>query len=143
MTTDQKGSVAEAAVAFEAIKLGLGVFRPLSDGESYDLVLDLRPRLVRVQCKWAARRGDVIVVTCRSCRRSADGFARRTYTAEEIDAFAAYSADTGGATSCRSNCSTGGLQFRFASRRPRTTNASASTGLRITSSRLNWAATGP
>jgi hypothetical protein len=95
MTTDQKGAIAESAVAHEAIKLGLGVFKPLSDGERYDLIFDLRPQLVRVQCKWAVRRGDVVVITCRSCRRTGEGFLRRTYTSEEIDAFAAYCADTG------------------------------------------------
>jgi hypothetical protein len=56
LTTDQKGAVAEQGIAFEAIKRGLGVFMPLCD-ERYDLILDLRPRLVRVQCKWAVRFG--------------------------------------------------------------------------------------
>ena len=64
LTTDQKGAVAESAVIHAAIKLGIGVFKPLTDGERYDLIFDLRPRLVRVQCKWAVRQGDVIVVRC-------------------------------------------------------------------------------
>ena len=45
LTTDQKDAIAESAIAHEAIKLGIGVFKPLSDGERYDLILDLRPRL--------------------------------------------------------------------------------------------------
>ena len=49
LTTDQKGVLAEQAVTFEALKYGLGVFQPLGD-ERYDLILDLRPRLLRVQC---------------------------------------------------------------------------------------------
>jgi hypothetical protein len=44
MTTDQKGAIAEAAIAFQAMKLGIGVFRPLGD-ERYDLIFDLRPQL--------------------------------------------------------------------------------------------------
>jgi prevent-host-death family protein len=36
------------------------------------------------------RRGDVVVISCRSYRRSAEGFLRRTYSADEIDAIAAY-----------------------------------------------------
>src|SRR6476661_1614748 len=51
MTTDQKGAIAEACTAAEAIKHGIGVFRPLAD-ERYDLIFDLRPKLLRVQCKW-------------------------------------------------------------------------------------------
>jgi hypothetical protein len=53
-------------------------------------IFDLRPRLVRVQCKWATRRGDVVGVRAYSCRRAADGLIRRGYSSEEIDAIAAY-----------------------------------------------------
>jgi prevent-host-death family protein len=90
LTSDQKGSIAEMAIALEAIKLGVGVYKPLSDGHRYDLIFDIGSRLLRVQCKWAPRRGEVVVVNCRSCRRSADGYVHRTYTSDEIDVFAAY-----------------------------------------------------
>jgi hypothetical protein len=90
MTPDQKGSIAEIAVMNAAAKLGVGVLKPLTDGERYDVVLDLRPRLVRVQCKWAVRAGDVVIVNCRTCRRSRDGYVRRNYSANEVDAVAAY-----------------------------------------------------
>ena len=56
LTTDQKGAIAEQAIAWEAIRRGLGVSLPIGD-ERYDLILDLRPRLLRVQCKWASRIG--------------------------------------------------------------------------------------
>ena len=92
LTTDQKGAVAEQAVAFQAMKLGLGVFLPLGD-ERYDLILDLRPRLLRVQCKWAVRRDDVILIRTRRCRRGPDGFIHRQYEPGEIDAIGAYCAE--------------------------------------------------
>ena len=92
LTTDQKGSVAEAHIVAAAVDLGVGVFKPLSDGERYDLIFDLRQKLIRVQCKWATRQGDVVLVRCRRCRRTASGLLHRGYTAEEIDAFAAYCA---------------------------------------------------
>jgi hypothetical protein len=92
-TTDQKGSIAETAIAAAAAKLGIGVFKPLTDGERYDLIFDLRPRLVRVQCKWASKRGDVIVMRGYSARRAADGLRKRCYSPDEIDAFAAYCAE--------------------------------------------------
>jgi hypothetical protein len=94
LTTNQKGAVAEAAITLEAIKLGIGVYRPLGD-ERCDLIFDLRPRLVRVQCKWASRRGDVIVVQLYSARRTADGLKRMYYSPTEIDAFAAFAPETG------------------------------------------------
>jgi hypothetical protein len=94
LTSDQKGSIAETAIVAAAAKLGIGVFKPLTDGERYDLIFDLRPHLMRVQCKWACMRGEVVIVRCVSARRAADGVRRRTYTAEEIDAFAAYCSGT-------------------------------------------------
>ena len=89
LTTDQKGAIAEAAVVLAATKLGIGVARPLGD-ERYDLVFDLRDRLLRVQCKWASRRDDVVVVRCYSARRTATGFHKSYYSPGEIDALAAY-----------------------------------------------------
>jgi PD-(D/E)XK endonuclease len=94
MTTDRKGAIAETAVVHSATKLGIDVYRPVAEGGRYDLILDLCPRLVRVQCKWGARYGGVIIIRCRSCRRTREGLLHRRYTPEEIDAFAAYCADT-------------------------------------------------
>jgi hypothetical protein len=90
MTPDQKGSIAETAIVHAAVKLGIGVLKPVSDGERYDLVFDLRPRLIRIQCKWAVRRGEVVIVRSYSCRRTRAGMLRQCYTADQIDAFAAY-----------------------------------------------------
>jgi hypothetical protein len=58
------------------------------------MIFLLGEQLVRVQCKWASRHGDVVVVRCYSCRRAREGMRNRLYTAAEIDAFAAYCADT-------------------------------------------------
>ena len=91
LTTDQKGAIAELAIARAAALLGVGVFKPLTDGERYDLIFDLRPQLLRIQCKWAARVGEVLIIRCRSCRRSREGLVHRGYTSAEIDAIAAYS----------------------------------------------------
>ena len=92
LSTNQKGAIAESAITAAAIKLGVGVFKPVMD-ERYDVIFDLRPRLLRVQCKWAVRVGDVVVVRCYSCRRSANGLLRRSYTDDEVDAIAAYCLD--------------------------------------------------
>ena len=93
LTTDRKGNIAEAAIALAAIKLGLDVYRPVGEGGRYDLILDAAGRLIRVQCKWAVKEGDVVVVRCYSARRTGAGFLKRTYSRFEIDAFAVYCAD--------------------------------------------------
>jgi hypothetical protein len=48
LTTNQKGAIAEAAVALAAIKAGIVVARPLSEGRRYDLIFDTGDRLLRV-----------------------------------------------------------------------------------------------
>ena len=87
------GALAEAEIAAAAIRLGIGVLRPWSDGERYDLVFDLRPKLARVQCKTAVLKGSVLKIPCYSARRCASGFVRRYYCASEVDAIAAYNGD--------------------------------------------------
>ena len=92
LTTNQKGLIAETAIVHEAVKYGLCVLRPFSD-ERYDLVLDVGGRFVRLQCKWARRRNEVVVVVCHSNRRAPEGFRRRTYSGGETDVIAAYCPD--------------------------------------------------
>ena len=94
LTTNQKGMVAETAIIHEAVKLGIIVSRPLDDAR-YDLILDLRTGLMRIQCKWTPKIGDVIVVRSYSNRRAREGFRRRVYTSDEVDAVAGYCPETG------------------------------------------------
>ncbi len=90
LTTDQKGAIAEAEITAAAIRLGVGVYKPVSDGERCDLIFECARSLIRVQCKWAPRRGNVVIVRCRSCRRTGEGIRHRAYTADEVDAIATY-----------------------------------------------------
>ena len=94
LTTDQKGIVAETNIAAVALAAGVGVARPLGD-ERYDLVFDLGSRFLRIQCKWAVRANDVVVIRCRRVRRSRAGLIRRSYLPDEIDAIVGYCAETG------------------------------------------------
>jgi PD-(D/E)XK endonuclease len=93
LSTNQKGAIAETAIAHVAIRLGIEVYKPIAEGGRYDLIFGVDSGLLRIQCKWAARHGDIIVVRCVSCRRGREGFVRRRYTADEIDAIAAYCMD--------------------------------------------------
>jgi hypothetical protein len=94
LTTTQRGARAESAITSAAIRLGVGVFRAVAD-ERYDLVLDIGARLLRVQCKTAALNDDVLVIRCYSCRRTAGGMLKRSYTSDEIDAVPAYCDELG------------------------------------------------
>ena len=95
LSSDQKGAIAESAIVHAAVLLGIGVLKPLTEGVRYDLAFDLGTRLLRVQCKWARRRGDVVAVRCCSTRRGREAFLRRSYTTAEVDGIAAYCPDTG------------------------------------------------
>jgi hypothetical protein len=92
LTTDQKGAAAELQIAARAAQLGLGVWSAYTV-ERYDLIFDLRPGLLRVQCKWASRYDDVVVIRCYRNRRNRDGLLRQFYSPDEIDAYAAYCSD--------------------------------------------------
>jgi PD-(D/E)XK endonuclease len=93
LTTDQKGAIAESGIAHAALKLGFDVYMPLSDGGRYDLIMDVRGQLLRVQCKWAVKQCDVVVVRAYSSRRTRAGIRTRAYATNEIDAIAAYCAE--------------------------------------------------
>jgi hypothetical protein len=41
ITTDQKGNIAETAVAASATKLGVDVYRPIGEGTRYDMIFDM------------------------------------------------------------------------------------------------------
>jgi PD-(D/E)XK endonuclease len=93
LTTNQKGAIAEMRVAVAAMERGLGVWRCLDD-ERFDLIVDLRPDLLRVQCKWAHRAGDVVSARLYTSRRGPQGLISRRYARGEFDAFGLYCADT-------------------------------------------------
>jgi prevent-host-death family protein len=88
------GAVAEQAIALAAVRLGVPVFRPVSEHGRADLVLEVGDRLWRVQCKSGrlGRNGDVVVVRTGGCRISSAGYVRTTYSEQEVDLFAVYCA---------------------------------------------------
>ena len=85
-----KGAIAEAAITLAAVRLGFYVLHPLVEGRRYDLVIDTGPSLLRVQCKWARRKGNVVVVDTSTRRLTPHGYVSTTYTPHEIDGIGAY-----------------------------------------------------
>jgi hypothetical protein len=93
LTPSQKGAAAEAAITAAVIQLGLTVLRPLCEGRRYDLIVDLEPALLRVQCKLARRERGVLSVRLQTSRHTPHGYVYTSYSASEIDAVVAYSSD--------------------------------------------------
>jgi prevent-host-death family protein len=95
-SSNQKGNVAELAIAAEAARLGIPVLKPLTEHERYDLVFELGTHLLRVQCKWAQRKGDVVLVPCQGSWHSPGrGYVRTSYSPDEVDVIAAYCEELG------------------------------------------------
>jgi prevent-host-death family protein len=95
MDTNRKGAIAEAAIALEAIKLGIPVLRPITERERYDLAFELGGRLLRVQCKWASfdEAAGVVKVGLQGSWLSPHGYVRSSYSEDEIDLLAVYCGD--------------------------------------------------
>ena len=81
LTTNQKGAIAEAAITKAAVELGIEVYRPAIEGGRFDMIFAFDDgSLLRIQCKWAARIKDVLLIRCYSCRRAIEGMRIRRYT---------------------------------------------------------------
>jgi PD-(D/E)XK endonuclease len=92
LTTNQKGAIAEAAIARAALISGYDVYRPMFEGGRYDLIFDTSEELLRIQYKWAPLYDNVIIIRSYRSRRNADGLLRRRYERGEFDALGAYCA---------------------------------------------------
>ena len=87
---NHKGAVAEAAIAYEAARLGVAVFKPLSEHSRADLIFEIGISLYRVQCKTARRQGDVLAIHLETARCTPAGYVRSGYGIDEIDLIAAH-----------------------------------------------------
>jgi prevent-host-death family protein len=86
-----KGNVAELAIAKAAAELGIGVYKPLTEHGRCDLIFDIEGQLLRVQCKWANQKDDVISIRIGGSYHSPTrGYVLSTYSREEVDAVVAY-----------------------------------------------------
>jgi prevent-host-death family protein len=93
LSTNQKGAIAETAIAAEAVKHGILVSRPILDAR-YDLVFDTGKSLWRVQCKWGGldQQAGVIKVSLMSSWCTPTGYVRNAYLSGEVDLFGVYCA---------------------------------------------------
>jgi hypothetical protein len=91
---NHRGAISEAEITAAALRAGVEVYRPASEHARADLVFGLGGRLFKIQCKTAHWRGGVLIVNLTRNSRSAAGYVRRFYAADEIDAVAAHDPDT-------------------------------------------------
>jgi hypothetical protein len=76
LTSNDKGNIAEMAIALEATKLGIEVLKPVAEHVRYDLAFDLGDQIVRVQCKWARLEGGAVCVNLVGYRLTSRGSIR-------------------------------------------------------------------
>ena len=89
---NEKGNLAEAAIAFRAMKAGLAVSKPLCEHTRYDLVFEMNGKLFKVQCKWASPSKDdaSLIVNLASTRFTPGGRVTTLYREGEVDFVAVY-----------------------------------------------------
>lgn len=91
MNSKRIGNITEMSVALAFQKLDIPVAIPFGDCERYDLIVDIKNKLYRVQCKTSSYyRGDTsrISFNCRSTSTLNGKVVHHSYTSEEIDFFA-------------------------------------------------------
>jgi len=92
MNTKDTGEIAESRIIFEFKQRGYAVLTPFGDNQSYDIMVDLGDDVLRVQVKSAwTDDGKVKFNTDRISQRTSNE--SQTYSADEIDGFAAYCPD--------------------------------------------------
>jgi PD-(D/E)XK endonuclease len=91
-SSNQKGSVAEQAIQFAAVKCGVVVYRPVSEHSRADLLFETERGLWRVQCKWGklSPQQDVVMIRVGGSWLSPNGYVRSTYSENEVDLLAVY-----------------------------------------------------
>jgi hypothetical protein len=119
--SNEKGTIAELAVALDAARYGIGVLRPLGERERYDLVFDLGARLLRVQCKWASfdSRLGAVCVRVGGSRHTPHGYVTSTYSHDEVDAIGVYCGELDEVFLVPIEIAVGKRQLHLRVRRPR------------------------
>ena len=97
LTSNDKGNIAEAAIALEAIKLGIDVLKPIAEHGRYDLAFDLGHRIAQGAVQMGERSTqETVRVHLTSTWYTSQGKQVRTrYAADEVDCVAAYCQELG------------------------------------------------
>ena len=95
MDTKLKGDIAEQAVILFALKKGWGVARPIGDRLPYDLILDVKGKLAKIQIKsaWLDAVKQNYVVDNRRTKTNRRQMIRSPYDSADFDFAIVYLAD--------------------------------------------------
>jgi len=87
MDTNQVGDVAEQAVVLRAMELGWRVCLPVGNSSSYDLIIDVDGRLVRIQVKsaWSDTKSGNYIVDNRRTKTNRREMIRGEYKKNDFD----------------------------------------------------------
>lgn len=91
LTTQQKGITTELYVASYLLSLGYNVSQPFCQDSKYDLIVDVKNKLLRLQVKTSRpTNNNSITFNCRSTTKNSKTNKSRSYEEDEIDYFATY-----------------------------------------------------
>ena len=95
MDTKLKSDIAESAVATELLKRGFKVLRPVGDRLSYDLGVDLKGKLIRIQVKsaWFNEKAKCYTIDARRTKTNRRRMLRQYYSKNDFDFAVIYLAD--------------------------------------------------
>jgi len=95
MDTKLKADIAESAVITKLLKRGFRVLQPVGDRLAYDLGVDFRGRLLRIQVKsaWFNAKDNCYVVDGRRTKTNRRCMLRKHYCADDFDFAIIYLAD--------------------------------------------------
>lgn len=95
MNTKDKGNISEQRIIVDLLENDMSVSTPVGDNERYDIILDTGNSLLKLQVKTAqVTDNESIKFNCSSSYLLSSGSVERTYSEEEIDAFAVYCPET-------------------------------------------------
>lgn len=95
MDTKLKADIAESAVITELLKRGFKVLQPVGDRLAYDLAVDLRGKLLRIQVKsaWFDKKAKCYAIDARRTKTNRRHMLRQYYNADDFDFAIIYLAD--------------------------------------------------
>lgn len=91
MDTNKKGDKSVAIIMAKLVEYEYIVLLPFGDNKRYDLAVDIGNKIIRIQCKTARVRGDVIKFkTCSVVKGEGGKYFTTKYSASDIDYFMVY-----------------------------------------------------
>jgi hypothetical protein len=84
--TKTKGDLGQAMIVADALKRGYKAALPLGEDWKYDLIIQKKNKLLRIQCKYVTAKNNVVKVRC----ETHDGRNYYKYTDKDLDYLAVY-----------------------------------------------------